>query len=116
MKAKLRKIVNRVFCTYLVMMAFMMTAYVKVYAAGTDFKTTKLYTGSIALAQNLTAAITGASEVIGVLVLVGLYIKQYFAEPDEVTQLKKTRKITIYIMVIIGLVGSLLAAVLSYFK
>lgn len=93
----------------------MMTAYVKVYA-GTDFKTTKLYTGGIALAKNLTAAITGASEAIGILVLAGGYIKQYFAEPDEVAQIKKTRKTAIYIMIIIGLIGSLATVVLSYFK
>ncbi|MCI7130084.1 MAG: hypothetical protein MSA09_05950 [Lachnospiraceae bacterium] len=115
MRAKFKKIVNKVFCTYLAMMAFMMTSYVKVYA-GTDFKTTKLYTGSIALAQNLTAAIVGASEVIGGLVLVALYLKQLGSEENEIPQIKKMRRTTIYIMVIIGLVGSLLAAVLSYYK
>ena len=116
MKLKVTKIMNKAVQIIFAIAVFMTVFDEEVYASGTDFKTTKLYTGTIALANNLTLAIVGAAEVVGVLVLVALYFKQLGAEDDEIPRIKKMRKTAIYIMVIIGLVGSLLAVVLSYYK
>lgn len=116
MKLKVTKVMNKA-VKIIFAIALLMTVFEEeVYADGTDFKSTKLYTGTIALANNLTLAIVGAAEVVGGLVLVGLYFKQLGAEDDEIPRIKKMRKSAIFIMVVIGLVGSLIAAVLSYYK
>lgn len=115
MKVKVKKLANKTLQVCIAIAMFVMIFYENAYA-GTDFKNTKLYTGTIALANNLTAAIVAAAEVVGCLVLVGLYFKQLGAEENEIPQIKKMRKSAIVIMVAIGLVGSMIAAVLSYYK
>jgi amino acid transporter len=108
-----KKTIYRIFQTIISILVINMYFVFTVFASDVDFKSTILYTGTRAVIQGATIALTAIVVILTIFLSVKAGVAWQLAEDQEKPQKKKTLIHTIAIGVLLACLGGLITLILG---